>query len=440
MNSEWKTATRYVVGIFITIFIIFLVYVSRSVLLLLVGAVLISLLLSPLIRFFIKKLRFPKLLAVIISHLLAGLLLLLIPLIFLPSVLNATSALLVVDYQEIINNTLDWIETTLIDFKQSGLTILGFSLVFDSVVDPILGYLQGVSPEFQLSLPSYDVILDSITSAFTVSYGIAVSLVGSVVSGFIAFLFLFLSSIYISMDGPKFYQSFLNWLPETQRDEIDILSSRVRHTWDAFFRGQFLLMIIIGTSVWLGLTILGLPGAFALGILAGVLEIIPSLGPILSAIPAVLVALIQGSNHFEINHLIFALILIGFYLVVQLFENYMVVPQVLGGAVKLHPLVVMAGVIVGASVWGILGALLAAPIVASLKEILDYVHNKLLGVDPFPAVEYRYQPPLSLRESLRRMILRGQRFAQDRLPGYIPSEQTDSDENSSNKPPDQREE
>lgn len=425
MNSEWKTATKYVIGVFLTIFIIYLVYISRSVLLILVGAALISLLLSPLIRFFSQKLRIPKLLAVTLSHILAALLLLLIPLIFLPSILNAASVLLVIDYQEILNNSLDWVETTLIGFKQTGVKILGFSLVFDSIIDPILGYLQGVTPEFQFSLPSYDVIIDSVASAFTVSYGIAVSLLGSVVSGFIAFLFLILSSMYLSMDGSKFYNSFLLWLPESQREEIDILGQRVRHTWDSFFRGQFLLMIIIGTSVWLGLTILGLPGAFALGILAGVLEIIPSLGPVLAAIPALFVALIQGSNHFEINHFIFALIVMGFYILVQLLENYLVVPQVLGGAVKLHPLVVMAGVIVGASVWGILGALLAAPIVASMKEILDYIHHKLLGEQPFPAVENRYQPQVSLRESLRALILKGQRFAQDKLPGSASTKQSD---------------
>ncbi len=431
MNSEWKTATKYAIGIFLTIFIVYLVYISRSVILILVGAILISLLLSPIIRFFINKLRFPKLLAVVISHILAGLLLLVIPLIFLPSLINAAAVLIEVDYQEIINNTLDWVEASLINFKQTGLHILGFSLAFDSVLDPILGYLQGVTPEFQLSLPSYDVILDSIASAFTVSYGIAVSLVGSVVSGFIAFLFLLLASIYFSMDGLKFYHGFLNWLPETQRDEINILSLRVRHTWDSFFRGQFLLMIIIGTSVWLGLTILGLPGAFALGILAGVLEIIPSLGPVLAAIPAVIVALIQGSNHFELNHLIFALIVISFYTLVQLFENYMVVPQVLGGAVKLHPLVVMAGVIVGASVWGILGALLATPMIASLKEILDYIRHKLMGEEPFPTIENNYQQPVSLRESLRALILKGQRFAQDKLPGSVSTKSSDDEEGSS---------
>ena len=66
-------------------------------------------------------------------------------------------------------------------------------------------------------------------------------------------------------------------------------------------------MIIIGIVVWLGLTILGVPGAYALGIIAGILEIIPNLGPLLAAIPAVIVALLQGSERFAINNVVFAL-------------------------------------------------------------------------------------------------------------------------------------
>lgn len=427
MNSEWKTATKYVIGVFLAIFIVFLVYISRSVIYILFSAALISLLLRPLILFLLKRLRFPRIIAVLVAHLLAAIIILVTPMILVPPVLDAAAVLLEIDYQELINDVLLWTETSLVTLKQSGLSLLGFNLYFDSVIDPILGYLQGVSPAFQLTMPSYDVIIDNLVSAFTVSYGIALSLLGSVVSGLVAFLFLILSSIYISMDGPVFYRGFLKWFPDSQRFEIATLNKRIRNTWDSFFRGQFWLMVIIGTSVWLGLTILGVPGAFALGILAGLLEIIPSIGPILAAIPAIIVALIQGSNHFDINHLIFALIVIGFYILLQLFENYVVVPQVLGGAVKLHPLVVMAGVLIGASIWGILGALLAAPIIASIKEIFEFVHRKLLGKDPFPDEEEKVIAPIPWRESFRAIILKGQQFAQDKLPVSNPSVKTGED-------------
>jgi hypothetical protein len=143
-------------------------------------------------------------------------------------------------------------------------------------------------------------------------------------------------------------------------------------------------MVIIGMMVWLGLAILGLPGAFALGIIAGLLEIIPNLGPLLAAIPAVIVALLQGSDTLAVSHFIFALIIIVFYIVVNFFENTVVVPRVMGESVKLHPLVVILGVLVGASTWGILGALLAAPVIASGRVIFSYLYRHVIGVHPFP--------------------------------------------------------
>jgi predicted PurR-regulated permease PerM len=173
-------------------------------------------------------------------------------------------------------------------------------------------------------------------------------------------------------------------VPQLHRPEIAQLLSRLRRIWRAYFRGQLTLMLIIGLIIWMGGTALGLPGAFALAIIAGVMEIIPGLGPFLAAVPAVMVALIQGSTHLDVSHFIFALIVAGFYWGVQQIENNILVPRVLGEAVELHPLVVMVGVVVGASVGGILGALLAAPVIASTKAIVSYLYAKILDQDPFP--------------------------------------------------------
>ena len=143
-------------------------------------------------------------------------------------------------------------------------------------------------------------------------------------------------------------------------------------------------MIMIGVVTWIGGTAIGLPGAFALAVIAGVMELIPNLGPFLAAIPAIIVALIQGSTYLGVSNLVFALIVIGLYILIQQLENTFIVPRILGEAVDLHPLVVMIGVLVGANVAGILGTLLAAPIIASIREIVRYLYAKILGEDPFP--------------------------------------------------------
>jgi predicted PurR-regulated permease PerM len=125
-----------------------------------------------------------------------------------------------------------------------------------------------------------------------------------------------------------------------------------------------------------------MPGALYLGIIAGLLEIIPTIGPIIAAVPAVIVALVQGSAYLPIGNLAFAGLIVLFYILVQQVENNFIVPRVLGDAVELPPLVVMTGVVVGASVGGILGALLATPVIATGREMLDYIYRKMLDQEP----------------------------------------------------------
>jgi predicted PurR-regulated permease PerM len=213
---------------------------------------------------------------------------------------------------------------------------------------------------------------------------------------------MFISSIYLSSDAGKLHTAVFSYVPEAHQEEFNTLLSRLNAIWRSFLRGQFTLMLIIGVVVWIGGTAIGLPGAFALGVIAGLLEIIPNLGPIIAAIPAVIVALIQGSNVLPVSNFTFAIIIIIFYIIVQGLENYFIVPRVLGDAVKIHPLVVIFGVLVGASVWGILGALLAAPVIASGKQIVSYLLYKIIDEDPFPPDEISTTGPVPIGELLKR--------------------------------------
>ena len=129
-----------------------------------------------------------------------------------------------------------------------------------------------------------------------------------------------------------------------------------------------------------------MPGALIFGILAGLLEVVPNLGPILAMIPAVITALIQGSNvlgPMGIDNVGFALITVGIYFLIQQLENNILVPRIIGDSINLHPIVVICAVAVGFSAAGILGALLAPPIVATFRVIGSYVHAKLLD---YPAL------------------------------------------------------
>lgn len=387
MNVEWNSTTKHIVGVGLALFGLYILYLSRSVLPLLVIATLIAFLLMPVVDFFHHRCRVPRGLAVLLAYLLFVVIILLSPLIFIPPIINGFRFLANIDYQVLIDGILQWTEKTLLNLQSLETRPFGINFDLDPVIARALALLQNTEANITPALPSYDTILNSLRSAVTITYGVATNVAGTVFSGVLAFIITLLSAIYISLDAHKFTRWFLHAVPQPYRPEIAKLISRLRKTWRAYFRGQLNLMIIIGLVTWVGNTVIGLPGAFALGVIAGVLELIPSLGPFLAAIPAIIVALIQGSTYLGVNNFVFALIVIGLYIAIQQVENTIVVPRVLGEAVDLHPFVVIIGVVVGANVGGILGALLAAPVIASAREIIRYLYAKILGQDPYPPYE-----------------------------------------------------
>jgi predicted PurR-regulated permease PerM len=383
MNTEWSTTTKNIVAVGLVLFGLYILYLSRSVIALVVIAALIAFLLMPLVDFFQRRFKLPRGVAVLLTYVVGVILLLLAPLVFIPPIIDGFNFLAGIDPEVLTESTLRWAENTLLSLKNLNIPIIDPSL--DPWLDRALIALRdtetGIVPT---SFPSFATIFSSLRSAITVTYGLATNLAGTVFSGVVTFIVLLLSSIYISMDGPQFARYFLKITPRAYRGEVAILGMRLAHTWRAYFRGQLTLMFIIGFVTWIGNTALGLPGAFALAVIAGLMELIPNLGPFLALIPAFIVALLQGSTYLGVSNWVFALMIIGLYVLIQQFENTFVVPRVLGEAVNLHPLVVMLGVLVGASVAGILGALLAAPVIASTREIIRYLYFKILGEEPFP--------------------------------------------------------
>ena len=200
----------------------------------------------------------------------------------------------------------------------------------------------------------------------------------------IAASFAFLISVYLSSGRYSLRAFLLDKTPPAYVPELSILLDRIAWTWGSFLRGQLKLMFLIGFTVMVGNAVLGNRYAAVLGLISGILELIPSIGPALALIPGVLVALIFGSSWMGVSNLIFALIVLAFYLLVQALENQFVVPRVLGDAVELPPVVVLVGVLVGGSLGGILGALIAVPVIGTVREIVGYLYGKIIEA---PAIE-----------------------------------------------------
>jgi predicted PurR-regulated permease PerM len=379
MNAEWDGPTKRIAAIVLGVLFIYIIYLSRSVLPFLVIAALVAFLLVPVVSFFNQRLRIPKGLAVLLAYILLFLLLLLIPLILVPALLDAFGDINI-DLIAIVRVTLNWLNNTLESYR----IVRVFDIVYDlsPAIDPALETLANISPtQF---IPSIETIIASIPSTIQFTWGVASNVLGTLISYLLALILTLLFSIYMTVDGGKFIKAFIGLAPKSHRSEFTELYRHIKAIWAAYFRGQFLLVIVIGVFTWIGGTIIGLPGALALGVIAGVLEIIPNLGPIFAAIPALLVALMQGSTTLEVNNFYFMLIVLIMYFLIQQLENNLIVPKILGDAVELHPLVIMVGVIVGAATVGILGALLAAPTIASVRVLVAYTYAKILNEEPFP--------------------------------------------------------
>lgn len=148
-----------------------------------------------------------------------------------------------------------------------------------------------------------------------------------------------------------------------KEERIKRISRKIEEKLGDWMRGQLVLSVLIGTVAYVALFILNIPYALPLAILAGIFEVVPTIGPILSAIPAVVLA-------YTISP-ITALTVAGAYFVIQQLENHVIIPQVMKKAVGLNPLVVILAVAIGGKLLGISGALLAVPISVVIQIITE---------------------------------------------------------------------
>jgi phosphoglycolate phosphatase-like HAD superfamily hydrolase len=197
-------------------------------------------------------------------------------------------------------------------------------------------------------------------------------------------LFVLVISFYVVKDAPQIGRFIATRLPEPLRPELKRLWSELALIWDAWVRGILTLGLAMGVIVWLATTILGVRNAPALGLMAGILEFIPGVGPTVGAMVAVLIALILGSTWLPLPNMWFAVLVAVVYFLLYQFENVYLLPRLVGRRIALHPAVVIVTALAGAQLAGVLGILLAAPTVASIRTLFAYAFNRLLDQEPFP--------------------------------------------------------
>ena len=218
-------------------------------------------------------------------------------------------------------------------------------------------------------LPDFTTIVDQLPreadrlgSYVGTATGVAFRVFGGVVSG----ITVLILSFYMLLEGPAMKEGFLAIFPRERHRQLESVLQHVGLKFGGWLRGQLFLGLIIGVAAGIGAWILGLPYPFLLGVVAGVTELIPLIGPVLGAIPAVLVALFIGPAWRIIA-------VIVFFTMIQQTEGNILVPRVMKQAVGLSPLLTLVAIMIGANLMGIIGALLAVPIAAALQVIVGEV-------------------------------------------------------------------
>jgi predicted PurR-regulated permease PerM len=192
--------------------------------------------------------------------------------------------------------------------------------------------------------------------------------------------FTLVLSVYLAMDTDNIMAWVEKRIPEPYRASYNAVRLEIGDVWQSFFRGQMVLVVVIAVATTLGLMALGVPYALWLGLIAGSLEVVPRVGPTLSVVPAVVVSATQPSTSFPgLPRLWFVLAVVALYIVIQQLENNILVPRIIGARVKLPAAVVLAGALAGASLAGIIGILLAPPIIGSLRVLGSWLYFKVAG-------------------------------------------------------------
>lgn len=215
-------------------------------------------------------------------------------------------------------------------------------------------------------------------------------LVFSVFERMVLLLVFLVVTFYLLLQADQMTEHLYGLIPAPYRGEIRELGRSIDRVLGAYIRSQLLLIVIMAVLTYIPLSILGVQYALVLAIATGFLEIIPFVGPWTAAGSAMLVSLLQSGNTFGWPNWVLALVVGVIYLVLRQMEDHLIIPNLVGRIVKLHPVIVIFTILAGAAIGGALGLLIAVPVAATIKIILSYLYAKLID-SPTPTAAVQAQ-------------------------------------------------
>ncbi len=264
--------------------------------------------------------------------------------------------------------------------------ILGlFTAAISFLVPPLAREIRGVAIDFPMYwekltiglgqlrtfssdagfLTSFQKLVDSLEAALAETGQGVFSTLFSVFGGLISFIVVLVLTFYMTVSESAMKASLRALLPDRYQPYCTHVIARIQEKIGSWIQGQLVLSLVIFAFAYLGLTLIGVKYALVLAFFAGLLEFIPYVGPIISAIPAIFFGFTQSP--------FIALLIFIFYVVMQQLENHFIVPAVMRRAVGIHPILSITAVLIGAKLFGFIGVLLAIPVVTALSVVVQDV-------------------------------------------------------------------
>lgn len=334
-NLTINISTLTIIKVVLVFLLLVFLYIIQDILIVLFGAIIFSATISPWIDTFQRK-GVPRFMGLIVIYLIFFTILSLAIGLLIPPIvteINQIAKELPFYYQKISSFFVTWQETP-------------------APVEDIQKIL--ISLGVDLSRAAQANIFDIFRGAF---------------GGFFSFILLLVLIFYMTLKEQTILKFFQQILPVRFHAQVFSLITRIQRKIGFWLKGQLFLCLIIGFLSFIGLFILGVNYALILALIAGITEIVPFIGPIIGAIPAVLLAFIQSP--------IKAVFVIILYIIIQQLENQIIVPRVMKKALGLNPIIVILVILIGGRLAGILGALVALPAATAASVFVkDYLEMK----------------------------------------------------------------
>lgn len=331
-NQQLDISTASIFRAILVVLGFVLLYLLSDVVVIVLFSIVIASAVSPFVTWF-QKMGVPRIFGVLTLYFLVLAAVVVVSSLVLPSVLSELSNMsaFIPKITSQLTNSLDTVQ-------QGAPKYFDFVSEIQNIVEVLSGYLQQFSQ-----------------SALNLAIG--------AFGGLFSFVAIVVISFYLSVMKNGIQNFLAAIVPERYEEYITDLWRRVEIKVGLWLQGQLLLALVVGLMVFVGLTLLKVKFALVFAILAMLLEIVPIAGPVLAAIPAILMAFIQSPS--------LGLWVLIMWVVIQQVENHLLVPLVLGKTTGLNPVVVILAILIGAQLAGIVGALLGVPVATIIAELLD---------------------------------------------------------------------